>query len=510
LQEYDDELTGMRASVANYNGSYGSDERIARDDSVSEFTQVDSASEDDDYEETWVGFESDPDSDGPFCSDEEFNARYDAMVPHVDDQYPELVGIETNPGWDASGKKLDFGEGKGKEKEAWVRKVVPPIQPTSSPKPKTGAEPVCYNCRKPGHRVAECVLPVKKCTVCHKIGHWASDCWGVKRRFEVKQNRSGAELVTALKDLALECEGSKDANTEIIKENQDLNAQLSTATAELRVASESTEILKQMRSDRLEKIREQAEQLTFMFRKFVPRVSCLRLLLAVVAGVIGVAALYRLMRQFSSVFKTTLNKSIFAFMGIEKPKDTKEMQPWIQPLTSVATMVVPFLSQTVRTFISGVCSDAVEWVKGAIYVEDVKSYTYTVTELIEHEHEDERPDSNGVRECLHVDPIYATVEVKVETPNFWAPEIKVTQMDVSLEAFMQMCNPKVMALDRSPSVVTESLSQFGASLHSVNWSRHCSLVKEDVIQNTERMAYGYYESQRERNAIIPFPRSLPV
>jgi len=224
-----------------------------------------------------------------------------------------------------------------------------------------------------------------------------------------------------------------------------------------------------------------------------------------------VAALVKIMRQFSRVF----NKSMLSLaVGVQPTlgsqyqafNATKQILPWVQPLTVVA----PFLSQTVRTFFSGVCSDVVELVKSVLYVEDKQTITYTVTELIEHEHEDERPDSNGVRECLHVDPIYATVEVEVKTPRFWRPHVKKAQIDVSLEAFMQMCNPKVMALERSPSVVTESLSQFGASLHSVNWSRHSSLVKEDIIQNTERMAYGYYESQRKRNAIIPFPRSLPV
>jgi len=508
--EYENELTAMRQRVARY---IGSGDRTSRDNSASEFAQVEYASEDDDYEVVEGWFESDPDSDGP------------------------LVGIETNPGWDRRTNMFDalntlneFEDGEGKNYEKpWSGKLgsikTPGKSRHSNPKmvdePFIIEGPVCNKCGRVGHRETSCNLynsgkPVcnkcgkvghstrfcaadKKCNLCGKLGHIAKNC-KTSRHWQVKANRSGSELRDALKDLTDLEAGTRDALREAVDEKREIEHDLGPQTGDdayyrakeeavmAKKAAEEAEAL-QREVERIDWIRRKAGKLSFKFNQFVPYLDWRKIVLAVLAGVI----------LFFLVLLFLASQSLLS-----------KVSPWVAVIPFGGALAASLFT-VFRTFVSTVWN----WTIKQLYSRYEVNYEYSISEILKEEHDDDRPESHKARDMLYVNPIYARYCIQKSshipyTPvfsdnSFEEVRVEAQEYEMSIEAFMQMCNPKIMAAGRESDLVFEALNNFAGSLHSVNFSRGKTLKMEDILQQTVDFAHGYYLSQsQKREVIAPF------
>jgi len=493
-----------------------SDERIARDDSVSEFTQVDSASEDDDYEVSFEGwFESDPDSDGP------------------------LVGIETNPGWDMSETEdenafgplnslNDFEDGEGKNyehDEKWSKKIGLPVvgksrhsNPKKVDEPFTIDGPICNKCGKVGHREMTCNLynPSGKpvCNKCGKIGHSTRQCNAdklicnlcgkpghkarfckTKRNWQVKANRSGAELRDALTDLTHLQAGTRDALREAIDEKHEIEHDLGRQTGDdayyrakeeavmAKKAADEAEALER-ENERIAWVRRKAAKLEFKFDQFMPYMDWRKVLLALEVGAIALILLVWILARTGLLLKINPWMALFPLGGA---------------LAATAFAVV-------RNWISNAWS----WVIKQTYSKDEINFHYSISAILKEEHEDDRPESHKAKDMLYVNPIYAKFLIKKSTHQHYVPifsdnsfeevRIEESEHEMSIEAFMQMCNPKIMQAGRDTDLVFEALNHQAASMHFVNYSKGKTLKKEDILQNTVDFAHGYAISQSQLRA----------
>jgi len=489
-----------------------SDDRTARDDSVSEFTQVDSASEDDDYEvsyEYW--FESDPDSDEP------------------------LVGIETNPGWDRGNNMFDalntlneFEDGEGKNYEhdgKWSQVIgIPVVGKSRHSNPKkvdepfaiggpeyeayrnqsrksfnANGKPTCTRCGRIGHSAGQCNIDKLICNLCGKPGHKARFC-KTKRQWQVKANRSGAELKEQLKDMTDREAGTRDALREAIDEKREIENDLGRQTGDdayyrakeeavmAKKAAENAEAL-QREQERVSWVQRKAAKLNFEFDQFVPYLDWRKIVLAVLAGAILFFLLFSILAGQTLICKVS---------------------PWITLVPLGGALAASLLTVVRNAFSSGIV-----WTQKKLYSKYKVHFKYNISKILNEEHEDDRPESHRAKDMLYVNPIYAKYLITKTTYLPYVPifsdnsfeEVRIDEAErkISIEAFMQMCNPKIMPAGRDTDLVFESLNQQAASMHFVNFSRGNTLKKENILQNTVDFAHGYAISQsQEREVTAPF------
>jgi len=84
---------------------------------------------------------------------------------------------------------------------------------------------------------------------------------------------------------------------------------------------------------------------------------------------------------------------------------------------------------------------------------------------------------------------------------------KPKKLDVSLELFVQLVNPRILLHGSSEEENARHLNRQASALHSVNSDRYNHLNNKDLNGNTVLLAYGYLQHTKQKMQDCPFYRA---
>jgi hypothetical protein len=124
---------------------------------------------------------------------------------------------------------------------------------------------------------------------------------------------------------------------------------------------------------------------------------------------------------------------------------------------------------------------------------------------------DERPQSMAQGKLVYMKAFstqFTSRKVEWEPDSFW-PTWDVTDIDVSFELFMQLCNPRNVQLNAQKlSDVSDNLEYAARTTHSVNISRFTVGMNANYWAGSVTLAFAHWKQLMQQRERLDFPRAL--
>jgi len=159
--------------------------------------------------------------------------------------------------------------------------------------------------------------------------------------------------------------------------------------------------------------------------------------------------------------------------------------------------------------VSAVLLDAVETQRGnsTLYLSRYHVYSFLRWYEEQPELDDVRADLGAVSENRHKDPYYCWVRYTTQIRFLsFVYVMHETDMIVSAELLTQLLEGAVMRDASSPFLASRKIAETASRYQFVNLDRDVGLI-QIVKENTAKVAYGFYEQQRDLTKHVPFPLS---
>lgn len=89
-------------------------------------------------------------------------------------------------------------------------------------------------------------------------------------------------------------------------------------------------------------------------------------------------------------------------------------------------------------------------------------------------------------------------------------KVRDTEMLVSLQLLTQLGVASIMALNIPVDTVWDRICNKSAAFSTINIDRYRIKNYEQVVQSTQRVAYGLYQGRMQKERYVPFPSKSAI